>query len=175
MASKLKEPMLIILGGLPGTGKTTLSRLLAQSIGAVHLRIDTIEIAITHSTLMVKDPENAGYLAAYGIAKDNLLIGRTVIADNVNSIQVTRDAWREVAVSTGCNFVEIEISCSDKKEHLKRVQNRTADIKGHELPTWQEIIDHDYEHWKLKGLHIDTAVHNPEHCVSIILQFLSQQ
>lgn len=41
--------MLIVIGGLPGTGKTTLARLLASRIGAVHLRIDTIEQACVHS------------------------------------------------------------------------------------------------------------------------------
>jgi len=35
--------MLIIFGGLPGTGKTTLSKHIAQQLKAVHLRIDTVE------------------------------------------------------------------------------------------------------------------------------------
>ncbi|MFE5683837.1 AAA family ATPase [Streptomyces sp. NPDC056512] len=45
------ESMLIVIGGLPGTGKSTLARLLAARIGAVHLRIDTIEQAIVRSGL----------------------------------------------------------------------------------------------------------------------------
>lgn len=35
--------MLIAFAGLPGVGKTTLSRALARRIGAAWLRIDTIE------------------------------------------------------------------------------------------------------------------------------------
>jgi broad-specificity NMP kinase len=35
--------MLIVFSGAPGTGKTTLSRLLAQQRGAVYLRIDTMD------------------------------------------------------------------------------------------------------------------------------------
>lgn len=35
--------MLIVLSGLPGVGKTAISRDLARAIGAVHLRIDSIE------------------------------------------------------------------------------------------------------------------------------------
>ena len=35
--------MLVILGGLPATGKTAIARELARQLGAVHVRIDTIE------------------------------------------------------------------------------------------------------------------------------------
>ena len=38
--------MLIIFGGLPGSGKSTIARALALRLGAVYLRIDTIEQAI---------------------------------------------------------------------------------------------------------------------------------
>ena len=41
--------MLIIFGGLPGTGKTAIARELARQIGAVHLRIDSIEQVIQDS------------------------------------------------------------------------------------------------------------------------------
>lgn len=42
--------MPIVIGGLPGTGKTTLARLPAARLGAVRLRIDTIEQAIVRPT-----------------------------------------------------------------------------------------------------------------------------
>jgi predicted kinase len=38
---------LYVFAGLTGTGKTTLSRQLAQRVGAVHLRIDTVEQALS--------------------------------------------------------------------------------------------------------------------------------
>ena len=37
---------LIVFSGLPGVGKTTLARALAQAQGALHLRIDSIEQAM---------------------------------------------------------------------------------------------------------------------------------
>jgi DNA polymerase III delta prime subunit len=43
-----QRPMLIIFGGLPGVGKTTVARELARQIGALHLRIDSMEQAIGH-------------------------------------------------------------------------------------------------------------------------------
>ena len=45
--------MLIVLGGLPGVGKSTIARSLAQQIGEVHLRIDTIEQAMRNAGLTV--------------------------------------------------------------------------------------------------------------------------
>jgi predicted kinase len=38
--------MLIILGELPGTGKTTVARGVARAMGAIHLRIDSSERAL---------------------------------------------------------------------------------------------------------------------------------
>ena len=35
--------MLIVLGGLPGAGKTTIARELARAVGAMHIRIDSID------------------------------------------------------------------------------------------------------------------------------------
>jgi predicted kinase len=40
------RPHLIVFSGLPGVGKTTVARALAARLGAVHLRIDTIEQAM---------------------------------------------------------------------------------------------------------------------------------
>jgi predicted kinase len=92
--------MLIVLGGLPSTGKTTIARELARQLGAVHLRSDSIEQALRDYGVAGRSMDDAGYQAAYAIAADNLWIGRTVIADSVNPLPVTRDAWVAVAQRT---------------------------------------------------------------------------
>ena len=78
--------MLIIFAGLPGTGKSKLANELARRIGATFLRIDSIEQAITGSSLRIHPVEDAGYLVGYALAEDNLRLGGTVIADSVNPI-----------------------------------------------------------------------------------------
>jgi len=41
-----RQPVLICVGGLPATGKTTIARKLAAELGAPYVRIDTIETAV---------------------------------------------------------------------------------------------------------------------------------
>ena len=90
--------MLIVMSGLPGVGKTAVSRELARSLGAVHLRIDSIEQALRAGGIRV---EGEGYAVAYAVAGDNLALGRTVVADCVNPWPLTRAAWRAVAERAG--------------------------------------------------------------------------
>src|SRR5262245_46007311 len=51
--------MLIIFGGLPGTGKTTIARELAHRTGAVLVRVDSIEHAV-RDALAVTDLRDIG-------------------------------------------------------------------------------------------------------------------
>ena len=146
--------MLIVMSGLPGVGKTAVSRALAQAIGAVHLRIDSIEQALRAAGMRV---EGEGYAAAQAVAADNLVLGRTVVADCVNPWPLTRTAWRSVAERAGVSVLEVELVCSDEIEHRRRVESRVADIVGHELPAWKDVVERDYRPWDTPRLAIDTA------------------
>jgi predicted kinase len=160
--------MLIILGGLPGVGKTTIARELARQLGAVHLRIDSIEQAIRDTEVLSRPLNDAGYLVGYAVALDNLRVGRTVIADSVNPLAVTRDAWVEVANRAQVSAIEIELECSDTSEHRFRVETRTTDIPGLKPPTWQQVVSRDYRSWDREHIVVDTAARSIEQVVKIL-------
>ena len=162
--------MLVVLSGLSGVGKTTVARELARVLGAVHLRIDSIEQALRRDGVAV---QGEGYNVAYAVAEDNLRLGRIVVADCVNPLPLTRGEWRAVASRAGVRALEVEVVCSDVVEHKRRVESRTADIPGHRLPTWSEVVDRDYRGWDSPRLVIDTARLSVRESVAAIASELS--
>ncbi|WP_122333985.1 AAA family ATPase, partial [Pseudomonas amygdali] len=68
--------MLIVFSGLPGTGKTTIAKGLVDTIGALYLRIDTIEQAIRNSGVLAQDVGRSGYMVANELALSNLDLGK---------------------------------------------------------------------------------------------------
>ncbi|UBU14567.1 AAA family ATPase [Nonomuraea gerenzanensis] len=164
--------MLIVIGGLPGTGKTTLSRLLAERLGAVHVRIDTIEQAIVRSGLARQALGPAGYAVGYALTEDHLRQGLTVIAESVNPLTITRDAWRAVGERAGVPIAEVEVTCSDPQEHRHRVASRTTDIPDLRLPEWEEVVEREYEPWERDHLTLDTAGQTPQASLATLLAHL---
>lgn len=161
--------MLIVLGGLPGTEKTTIARELAARLPAAYLRIDTIEQALM-TTGGLDDAGPLGYVLAYELAKSNLALGTTVIADCVNPLRVTREAWRDVARSASRELLEVEVVCSDIAEHRRRVESRKVDIPGSRLPSWDEVLRHEYEAWGSERLIIDSALISASQAAELILE-----
>ncbi len=170
------SPVLFILSGLPGTGKTTLGRQIATAFSAAYIRIDTLEQALVDAGLVKYqwDLGPSGYMAAYALASDNLQIGISVVADSVNPLQITRDAWRHVAIAQGADYLEIEVICSDIALHRQRVENRVSDIPGLLLPDWQSVMDRTYEAWDRAHIIIDTTKLQPEEAVREILAKLGE-
>lgn len=162
--------MLLVFGGLPATGKSTVSRGVAQALGAVHVRVDTIEQALRE--VGFRDVEGEGYELGYKIAADNLSLGNTVVADCVNPIALTRNAWRAVGEQAEAQVIEVEITCSDQLAHRQRVETRAVNIAGLVLPTWQEVQARDYEPWDRPRLVVDTAGETPARSVDRTLALI---
>ena len=150
--------MIIVLSGLPGTGKTTIAREFVARHGAVYLRIDAIEQALLSSGGHAAPIGAAGYLIAHELARSNLELGVTVLVDCVNPVTASRTAWRAVAASALSHILEVEVICSDGAEHKRRVEGRSANIAGHVLPSWEDVCRREYEPWISPRLVLDTAV-----------------
>ncbi len=166
--------MLIVLGGLPATGKTTIAREAARRVRATHLRIDTIEQALRASGTLRGDVGAAGYVIAYALAEDMLRQGQVVIADSVNPLAQTRAAWRAVGARADVPVVEIEIIRSDPADHRRHVEARQSDIPGPVLPTWTDVVARDYEVWDEPHVIVDTSGRTVDQSVAEVVGALQR-
>jgi predicted kinase len=148
-------PTLYIFSGLPGTGKTTLAMALARQIGAVYLRIDTVEQALRD--LCSVDVEGEGYRLSYRVAADNLQLGISVVSDSCNPIELTRREWEELASHNGAKHINIEITCSNASEHRRRVESRDSTVDGLRLPSWTDVQRREYSPWSRNRVVVDTS------------------
>ncbi|MCY1358061.1 AAA domain protein [compost metagenome] len=166
--------MLIVFSGLPGTGKTTIARRLASRLEAIYLRVDAIEQAIRDAGVLAHDVGRSGYRVAMALAQSNLGLGRLVVVDCVNPVTESREAWRDMAVSAGVPLLDIEVVCSDLRVHRFRVETRTVDVPGLKPPTWQSVLQHDYEAWGDGPLRLDSAVISADQAVEVIIEHMSR-
>jgi predicted kinase len=171
VADPSQNPILIVFSGLPGSGKTTISKALAARRGAVYLRIDAIEQAMKAAGLSQIGP--VGYAVANALALANLQLGHCVVVDCVNPVGESRRAWRNVADQAGAHLIDIHLICSDPAEHRRRVEGRLPDIPDHRLPTWEEVLAHAFEPLSEEHLNLDTAHHSPGELIDCCEVYIS--
>jgi predicted kinase len=165
------NPVLYIFSGLPGSGKSTLAQQLAGRLGATYLRIDTVEQALRD--LCTIDVQGEGYGLSYKVAADNLRLGISVIADSCNPIELTRNEWENAARDAGARFINIEIVCSDKAEHQKRVETRPSVVPGLKLPMWKDVENRKYDSWNRERIIVDTSAKSAAESFEDLLSALS--
>jgi predicted kinase len=172
-------PVLVVVGGLPAAGKSTVASALARQVGFTFVRVDRIEQAIIDSAgpgQPLRQPLGpVGYTVAYGVAAEQLGHGVSVVAECVNPLGVTRDAWRDIAADCGARLVEVELVCTDQAAHRERAQTREVDIRGLRLPDWEQITSREYEPWDRGHLVIDTATRTPAEAVATILAAIPER
>lgn len=158
----------MVVGGLPATGKSTIATVVARRTKAPYLRVDRIEQTIVAWSALTHPLGPVGYAVAYELAREQLRLGLDVIAECVNPIALTRDAWLDIAAGSGAAIVEVEVICSDEVEHRRRVATRTTDVEGLLKPTWSEIMDREYEPWSRPHLLVDSARISVEDAAKLI-------
>ena len=135
------SPVLIVHGGLAGTGKSTTGRALGARIEAVYLRIDRREQALRSAPRLDEAVGSLGHV----VAQATLELGRTVVSDSVNPNGQTCDAWLEMEARARACLLELERPRSDPEVRRNWSEERTGDIEGLRLLTSQRVVRRAYE------------------------------
>ncbi len=131
---------LVVIAGLPGTGKSALAQAVATHLDAVHLSVDPVEDAMLgagHSRGWLTGV--AAYEAVRVMAEQNLLLGAPVVVDAVNDSELARQTWRSAAERGGVPVVFVLLVLDDAVEHRRRLEGRTRGFTHVPEPTWDEV------------------------------------
>jgi len=142
--------VLVVFAGPPGTGKTTLSRRLAMDLRAALLRVDVIEAALLRSGELSPPLGPVGYVMAQEVAACCLAVGTRTVVDAVNPTAEARAGWRGIAAAAGTALFVFEVVLGDAVEHRRRVEQRQSDLPGLVVPTWQQVVERDYQPWDVE-------------------------
>jgi predicted kinase len=132
--------VILVISGLPGTGKSAVAVAVAQHLQAVHLSIDPVEDAMLVAGLPSGWTTGvAAYEAVRVVAEMNLSLGRTVVVDAVNESELARQTWRTAAANTGEPLRFVLLSVTDVAEHRRRLEGRVRSFVNLPEPTWEQV------------------------------------
>jgi len=141
------SPMLIVVGGLSGSGKTTIARALRERVGFGHVNSDIVRKELTgHATdrpapaeakpfLYAAEQSRRTYERMHDLAREELARGRGVIVDATFQRRVDRAAIRELAYARKVPILFVECRC-DEEEIRRRLDRRVRSGTGASDADW---------------------------------------
>jgi predicted kinase len=152
--------VLIVVSGLPGTGKSTVAAALADRWTAVHLSVDQVEDAMLGAGLPHAWTTGvAAYEAVRAAAEQNLALGRVVVVDAVNDSAVARQTWTRAAEASGSTVWFAVLTPPETSEHRRRLERRDRGLRHLPEPTWDQVRARaaEFEPWDLDCIVVDSG------------------
>jgi predicted kinase len=168
---------LILMGGLPGSGKSTVAEGVARALGITILSADPVEAALRRAGIAESQSGIASYLVLEALAGEQLKLGRPVIIDAVNPVEAARAMWRTLARKHRAGLHVIECVCRDEALHRARVEARVRDIAGLPELIWERVERRKANHdpWTDQRLVLETDVSAPQALIAAALAYLTQR
>jgi len=100
--------MLVMICGLPGTGKSTLAKAVAEKIDAVYLNSDSIRLSMLEEREYTEEEKKRVYEAMFEKSGEVLKKGKNVVLDATFYKKELREDAKETADEAGTEFFIIE-------------------------------------------------------------------
>jgi predicted kinase len=170
----MTSPTLIVLSGLPGSGKSMVAEGLSRTLSIPLFSVDPIEAAMWRGGLAKDQTGIAAYEVAIALADENLRLGHSVIVDAVNPIEAPRAAWRSLAAKHRAEMKIIECVCADEAVHRRRIEARVRNIAGMPEVTWDRVQRRraEYEAWTDARLTLDTSAKSADQLLAEALNYV---
>ncbi|MCB9147222.1 MAG: AAA family ATPase [Caldilineaceae bacterium] len=135
-----KTLTLIAIGGLPGSGKSSVARMVAQELEAVHLNSDRIRRALFATRAYTPEESRAVYQALYQRAADALAAGSDVVLDATFAKAAYRQPIFNLARVTGTQLYFVWITCAPEVT-AARLTARVGDVSEADVSVYHQLAD----------------------------------
>ncbi len=144
--------------GLPGTGKTTLAKAVAEKIDAISINSDSIRMSMLEEREYTEEEKKMIYQAMFEEAGKNLKEGKNVVLDATFYKKELRESVEEVAKEAGTGFCIVECVTHEdllKERIFKRKKEETESEADFEV---YKKVKTQFEPIEEEHLAVDTSV-----------------
>jgi predicted kinase len=130
------QPLLVVIHGAPGVGKTTLCRELTQRVKLPALSKDHIKEDLLYKRLEQSDRAfsriegEAAVMMLYAFANTFLKKGRSVIIENAFYAEVSRNDMQQIITANNAKFLEV-FCHADETVRVERFARRVESGERH--------------------------------------------
>ncbi len=166
------ESTLILFSGMPGSGKTTLARMVARRLGVPAFAKDRVQRVLRDHNL-AEASTGDGYYIILDQADEQLSLGLSVILDATFPLDHFRTVASEIAARHRSKFVALYCYCSDDNIWRERMTQRVQYVPGWKPVGWSDVqrMRDYYQPWNDNALHLD-SLYPPENNLPLALDYI---
>lgn len=132
----------IAMRGYPGTGKSTIARLLASSLHAPLLDRDILRQAAVDTFGNVPQVGSFSYGLMFALAREQLQLGLSVVVDTPLTYRRTYERCLEIARECSTPLLVVHCQCPPEVQK-RRLEDRKGQVSNFQITSWEE-----WERWR---------------------------
>lgn len=163
------DPTLILFAGMPGSGKTTLARMVSRELQLPILSKDRMQRVLRDHHLAAENTGD-GYYIILDMADEQLGVGVSVILDATFPLDHFRMVANEIALRHSAKFCAIYCTNSDDDVWHRRMERRVHYVPGWRPVGWEDVLRMRtyYQPWGDNALMVD-SMRSPEENFALVL------
>src|SRR5207253_4821089 len=148
----------IVMRGFPGTGKSTIARLLAAALHASLIDRDIIRQTAVHVFGELPQVGQFSYELMFALVREQLSLGLSVVVDTPLTYRTTYEQCKELAKAFQTPMLVVHCQCPPEVQK-RRLEGRKGKVSEFQITSWEAWMQWKprFEDFDDAGCIIDTS------------------